>query len=151
MIAAYRNLLLATLAFFSVFCGSTLSGQTAAGKGDGKITGCPQSPNCVSSVSSVEDRWISPLAYSVSPDEAFHCLEQIIHQMKRATVVVAEDDYIHAEFRTFMGFVDDVEFQVDSGNRTVLMRSASRIGYWDMGVNRRRLEAIRAAFESKCR
>ncbi|HBZ55795.1 MAG TPA: DUF1499 domain-containing protein, partial [Syntrophobacteraceae bacterium] len=45
----------------------------------------------------------------------------------------------------------DVTFQVDSGNRTILMRSASRIGYWDLGVNRRRLEAIRAAFDSKCR
>jgi uncharacterized protein (DUF1499 family) len=102
-------------------------------------------------MSSAEDRWIAPLAFSTSPDEAFHCLEQIVRQMKRTAIVVAEEGYIHAEFRTILGFVDDVEFQVDRGNRTVLMRSASRVGYWDIGANRRRLEAIRAAFDTKCR
>jgi uncharacterized protein (DUF1499 family) len=150
--ASLRNFLLSTAAFFFVLHGWTSWGETAGGTDDGKrIAGCPGSPNCVSSMSSIEDRWIAPLAFSTSSDEAFRCLEQIIRQMQRTTSVVAEAGYIHAEFRTFLGFVDDVEFQADKANRTVLMRSASRVGYWDMGVNRRRLEAIRAVFESKCR
>lgn len=151
-LTVFRSYLLSTVAFFFVFFGGAPCGQSADGSGDGRrIGGCPQSPNCVSSLSSEEDRRIAPLTFSASPDEAFHCLEQIIRQMKRTTIVVAEEGYICAEFRTILGFVDDVEFQVDSGNRTVLMRSASRVGYWDMGVNRRRLEAISAAFDSKCR
>jgi uncharacterized protein (DUF1499 family) len=150
--ASLRNLLFSTVAFFYVLHGWTPWGQNAGATGDGKrIAGCPRSPNCVSSMSPLEDRWIAPLAFSTSPDEAFRCLEQIVRQIKRTTIVVTESGYIHAEFRTFLGFVDDVEFQVDKENPTMLMRSASRVGYWDMGVNRRRLEAIRAEFESQCR
>jgi uncharacterized protein (DUF1499 family) len=71
--------------------------------------------------------------------------------MKRTTIITADEGFIHAEARTLLGFVDDVTFEVESGSRTILMRSASRMGYWDLGVNRRRLETIRAAFDAKCR
>jgi uncharacterized protein (DUF1499 family) len=147
----YRNLVLSTLVVFSVSYGWTLCGQAARRTRDARIAGCPQSPNCVSSGGPDEDHWIAPLAFSVSPDAAFHCVVEIIRQMKRTTIVVAEEGTIHAEFRTALGFVDDVTFQVDSGSNTILMRSASRMGCWDLGVNRRRLEAIRAVFDSKCR
>ena len=53
---------------------------------------------------------------------------------------------VRAEFRTRLGFVDDVEFRIDEAARGIHVRSASRKGYWDLGVNRRRVEAIREAF-----
>lgn len=146
-----RSLFLPTLAGFAVFYGWVLCAQAVKGGGDARIIGCPPSPNCVSTVSLDEAHWIASLPFGVSPNEAFDCLLQILRHMKRTTIMVAEEGFIHAEVRTLLGFVDDVTFQVDSGNRTILMRSASRIGYWDLGVNRRRLEAIRAAFDSKCR
>jgi uncharacterized protein (DUF1499 family) len=87
------------------------------------------------------------LAFAVSPDEAFHCLKEIIRQTPRGTIVTDGQGYIRAEFGTAPGFVDDVEFELDAGNRNILMRSASRVGYWDLGVNRKRLETLRAAFD----
>ena len=145
-----RNLVLPILAGLAVFYGWALCVQAAPGRGDTRIAGCPRSPNCVSSASPDEEHWIAPLAFSVSPDEAFECLVQILRGMKRTTIITADEGFIHAEARTLLGFVDDVTFQVESGSRTILMRSASRMGYWDLGVNRRRLETIRAAFDAKC-
>jgi len=63
-------------------------------------------------------------------------------------VVTAADTYIHAEFTSAVfRFVDDVEFQIDPDTRLVHFRSASRVGRSDLGVNRERMEALRAAFE----
>jgi uncharacterized protein (DUF1499 family) len=64
--------------------------------------------------------------------------------MKRSNIVTVGDDYIHAEFTSaFFRFVDDVEFYFDSDAKTIHMRSASRIGYSDFGVNRKRLDDIK--------
>lgn len=140
-----------TAVFFLVLHGWMSWGEASEASGERRIADCPRSPNCVSSVSSSGARRIAPLTFKGSPDEAFQCLERIVRGMKRTTIVVVEKSYLHAEFRTFVGFVDDVEFLVNSADRTVLMRSASRAGYWDLGVNRRRLEAVRRAFDSQCR
>lgn len=127
-------------------------GRTASSTdGERKLAGCPKSPNCVSSMESQGNHWIAPLNLTTSVETAFQCLRQIILQMKRATIIVAEKGYIRAEFKSILGFVDDVEFEVDDGKRIVNMRSASRVGYWDIGVNRRRLEAIRTAFNERCK
>ena len=67
--------------------------------------------------------------------------------MKRSRIITASPDYLHAEFRTILGFVDDVELYIDDEQHLIHMRSASRLGYWDFGVNRRRLEAIRVEFD----
>jgi hypothetical protein len=67
--------------------------------------------------------------------------------MDRVNIVTVESDYIHAEFiSAFLHFVDDVEFCFDDENKTIHVRSASRIGYYDLGVNRRRVERIRNSF-----
>ena len=142
--------LLSALALFSMVFGWTLGGQAFRATGIGRIADCPSSPNCLSSLSTGGRHWIAPLALDVSNDKAFQCLKEIIRQTQRATIVADEEMYIRAEFKTALGFVDDVEFELDTGNRSILMRSASRVGYWDLGVNRRRLEAVRAAFNSQC-
>lgn len=69
--------------------------------------------------------------------------------MKRARIVAAEERYIHAAFTSALfRFVDDVEFFLDEGTRTIHVRSASRVGYSDFGVNRRRVEEIRTRFDA---
>jgi uncharacterized protein (DUF1499 family) len=70
--------------------------------------------------------------------------------MKRAKLVSSDAEFIHAEFRTRLGFVDDVSFALDAHRGVIHMRSASRAGYWDLGVNRRRLEKIRRDFRTQC-
>jgi len=123
--------------------------KTTGPKG-GRVTGCPDTPNCISSESSDEAHMIAPLPVSSAHEGAFDCLREIVSGMDRVTILEADQENIRAEFRTFLGFVDDVEFQLNRENRAIQMRSASRVGYWDFGVNRRRLEGIRKKFEQEC-
>jgi uncharacterized protein (DUF1499 family) len=69
--------------------------------------------------------------------------------MERTALVRETPDYLHVEFRTFLGFVDDGEFYIDETQKIIHLRSASRVGYWDLGANRRRMESIRTEFERK--
>ena len=74
-------------------------------------------------------------------------LRQVVSAMRRTRVVGATDDYLHVEFTSAVaGFVDDVEFYLDRTAQLIHVRSAARVGYYDFGVNRKRVEAIRAAF-----
>jgi uncharacterized protein (DUF1499 family) len=75
-------------------------------------------------------------------EKVFKQLRAVLQKMKRSRIVSVSQDYIHAKFRTLLGFVDDVEFYIDQEQQLIHMRSASRMGYWDFGVNRRRLETI---------
>jgi Uncharacterized protein conserved in bacteria len=73
----------------------------------------------------------------------------VLKAMDGASLVEVQPDYIHATFTsTIMRFVDDVEFQFPAGTHQIQVRSASRIGYYDFGVNRARVEKIRKAFEA---
>lgn len=90
---------------------------------------------------------IAPLKFSGDPARAFLRLQKIIAAIKGTTVVVSQPDYLHVEFQTAtLKFIDDVEFAVDATKGEIHMRSASRLGRRDFGVNRERLEKIRAAF-----
>jgi uncharacterized protein (DUF1499 family) len=127
---------------------ATMSGSARAGS---RPAPCPDSPNCISSLSPPGRHAIDPLTLHQSPDQALRCLKGIVGSMKRARIVAEEETSLRAEFRTLLGFVDDVEFEVDLSQGLIHMRSASRLGYWDLGVNRRRLEFIRSAFDKTCR
>lgn len=107
---------------------------------------CPSSPHCVSSLATDPGKRIEPLPVSGTPAETLALLEKIIRTFPRATITVRGAGYLKAEFRTRLGFVDDVEFLLDTREGVVQARSASRIGYWDLGVNRRRMEAIRKVY-----
>ena len=114
---------------------------------DGRLTPCPASPNCVSSQATDADHRMEPIRFAGTSDEALQRVKKLVEQMPRTKIVTLEDDYLHAEFRSAVfRFVDDVEFVVDPEARRVHFRSASRVGYSDMGANRRRMEKIRAAF-----
>lgn len=109
---------------------------------EGRLTACPESPNCVSSFESDEEHGIAPLSASLEQ------IESALLQMDQANIVNASDNYLYAEFTSsLMGYVDDVEFMHDPDNGITHVRSASRLGYSDMGANRGRVEAIRAAVE----
>ena len=63
-------------------------------------------------------------------------------------MIFQDSSYIHAEFRTrLLRFVDDVEFRLESETNEIAVRSASRVGYSDLGANRRRLERLRGELE----
>ena len=114
-----------------------------------RISPCPNSPNCVSSRSSDSAHYIEPLRYTGNLADARQKLINLLQTSKRFRLISVETDYIHAEFRSLIfNFVDDVEFYFSSDARTIDVRSASRTGYYDFGVNRRRVERLRAKFEN---
>jgi uncharacterized protein (DUF1499 family) len=92
---------------------------------------------------------IEPLRYTGTQDQAKQRLVQVISSMPRARVITDEGNYLHVEFTSLIfRFVDDVEFFFDDTNKLIQFRSASRTGYSDLGVNRKRMEDIRKRFES---
>lgn len=108
------------------------------GADNNQLAACPDSPNCVSSFDTRESHRIEPLQGSLDDVRA------ALMQIPRATVITEDSNYLHAEFTSrLMGFVDDVEFLADSSQGVVHVRSASRLGYSDMGVNRERVETVR--------
>ena len=111
----------------------------------GKLAPCPDSPNCVSSTASDPRHAIVGFALDRSPGAAKEELKQAIARLPRAKLISESDNYLRFEFRSFLfRFVDDVEFHLDQTTKTIQIRSASRVGHSDFGVNRRRVEAIRA-------
>lgn len=117
---------------------------TTLGITDGLFTPCPTSPNCVSSQSRDGKHRIEPLPLVGTPAETMKQLKAIISQLPRTEIIEATDSYLHAEFTSaLMGFVDDVEFYIDPVENVVQVRSASRLGESDLGVNRKRVETIR--------
>jgi uncharacterized protein (DUF1499 family) len=135
-----------TMALFS-FSGSR---PTTLGASNGQLTACPDSPNCVSSQAPASDteHSIAPIAYTGSAGEAIAKLKAVIQGQERTQIIESTDNYLYAEFATkLMGFVDDVEFYTDDSAKVIHVRSASRLGKSDLGVNRKRVEDIRSMMD----
>lgn len=116
---------------------------------EGQLAPCPQSPNCVSSQAADTDteHKIDPLTYGTDPATAIANLKSIIENQARTKIITETDTYLYAEFTSaLMGYVDDVEFYLDADAGIIHVRSASRLGQSDLGVNRKRVEAIRLRF-----
>jgi uncharacterized protein (DUF1499 family) len=117
---------------------------------DGRLAACPGTPNCVCSQEADAGHAIEPFRFEGSPDEAWQRLGAIVADWPRTRVVTSSDTYLHAESKSLVfRFTDDVEFLLDRDARLIHVRSASRAGRSDLGVNRRRVESLRAAFTAK--
>jgi uncharacterized protein (DUF1499 family) len=137
-------------------------GQAGALKGkppslgvrDGKLKPPSKTPNSVTSQANLYPdhpqktyAQIAPLPYSGDAAAAIERLKTVVEAMPRTTVVTADANYLYAQCQTqWLKFVDDLEFYADDGAKLIHMRSASRIGRKDFGVNRARVEAIRDEF-----
>ena len=115
----------------------------------GTLRACPNSPNSVSSLAESEDQRVSPLPMMGDRDKSVEMLTQVIENMPRASVITVAGPYLHAEFQTrLLRFVDDVEFLIDPDAKVIHIRSASRSGHSDLGVNRQRVEVLRREIQS---
>lgn len=119
----------------------------ALGMEDGHLSSCPASPNCVVSQGETdEEHGIAPIEYSSDREAARELLLKVLTVVPRTEVLEQTDDYIRFESTSrLLGFVDDGEFYLPEDEAVIHMRSASRMGESDLGVNRRRLEQIRLA------
>ena len=129
---------------------SACAGDRPANLGviNGALAACPDSPNCVSSQASDERHRIEPFATGDDPDAAFARLAEIVRRRPDATVINSTDTYLRVELRTTF-FTDDAEFLLDRERRLIQLRSASRLGYSDLGLNRRRIEEIRRQLQHR--
>ncbi len=109
------------------------------------LPACPSSPNCVSSLAT-DGHFIEPLRFTGDGAAARARLREILAKRADTRIVADADGRLQVEFRTFLGFVDDGLFVLDPRTGVIQVRSAARVGYWDLGKNRRRLEDIRRAF-----
>ena len=114
-----------------------------------RLSPCPTSPNCVcSEFPSDEEHFIPPIHYA--PAEINRMGIKSIIQAMGGKLVHEQDDYFAAEFSSaIFRFVDDVEFRLDVDKKILHLRSASRVGRSDLGVNKKRMERFRKLFAER--
>jgi len=109
---------------------------------------CPDTPNCVTSLAQDAEHHVEPFAFTGDPAVALAHLKAALLKEKRVAVKKEQGGYLHAEARSLVfRFVDDIEFLLDADKRVIHVRSASRTGHSDFGVNRRRVERIRNHYQ----
>ena len=117
---------------------------------DGRLNACPSSPNCVCSDETGTSSAIESLQLAVPAADAWASAEQAVRDLPRTRIVSSSADYMHAECTSsLLGFVDDLELHLRAHDGVIAVRSASRLGYFDLGVNRRRVETLRAALRER--
>ncbi|MGB5771332.1 MAG: DUF1499 domain-containing protein, partial [Crocosphaera sp.] len=131
----------------TIFAGKT---PDNLGINNEQLLPCPNTPNCVNSQSKDPEHSLEPLTYQGESAEAIAKLKDIINQEEGTEIISETDNYLYAQFTThWMGFVDDVEFAINENKGVIDVRSASRLGESDLGVNSQRIERIRKEFEQE--
>ena len=109
---------------------------------------CRDSPNCVSSQAQDDLHFIEPFKISGSPDKAWQALKKALNGQSRMVITHETADMLHAEATSLIfRFVDDINVILDTDMNLIHIRSASRIGHSDFGVNRKRIEALRVQLQ----
>jgi uncharacterized protein (DUF1499 family) len=110
-----------------------------------RLAPCPSTPNCVSSDGEEPSQRVSPFQLAAPAAEAWRAARAAVLSLPRTQIVAETGGYLHAECRSAVfGFVDDLELHLRPAQGMIAVRSAARLGYSDFGVNRRRIERLRA-------
>jgi uncharacterized protein (DUF1499 family) len=146
-----NQLIIVVILLFNLIFGfSSLALADAANLGlkNGSLSVCPDTPNCVVSQNADKTHSIAPIPYNTDLDKAREILLQVLTVVPRTQAIAQTPNYIRAESKSrIFGFIDDVEFYFPNNEKVIHVRSASRVGESDLGVNRRRIEQIRLAFQ----
>lgn len=145
-----RHIAFALFSFvFLMGCSGTIP---KLGVNSGQLLPCPDKPNCVSTQATDKIHFIEPIHFSGTAQEAQNRLLQILKTMEGAKIMATEENYVRVALTSkVLRFVDDAEFYFVATEKQKMMihlRSASRIGHSDFGVNRERIEQIRHKFHS---
>ncbi len=135
----WKLLIKTALIIMTTSCTSKVSSQPAQ-----KLPLCPKSPNCVSSQASDRSHYIEPFKLQAAPEQAWQVLIDALKNQARTRIISQTQYSLHAQASSrIFGFIDDIHALLDSEARVIHIRSASRTGYSDFGVNRKRLETLR--------
>jgi len=120
------------------------------GVSHGRLRPCPSSPNCVCSDSEDAAHSIAPFILAVPAEKAWAAARQAVAELPRTAIVTEDPQFLHAECRSaLLGFVDDLELHLRPAEGRIAVRSASRLGHSDLGVNRRRVEQLRSVLRAR--
>jgi len=120
--------------------------QPELGLHNGQLRPCPGTPNCVCSEYQDESAYVEPLSYTVKAEQAWEKIKRVISETG-GSVIIEEADYLRVAYETpLLRYIDDVEFRLDRNKQRIHVRSASRVGSSDLGVNRKRVEKIRIMY-----
>lgn len=162
------GLLFAALLLAVVAERSPMAKPPELGLRDGALAACPSTPNCVRSDDSAgggpdaADRPVDrqraadderqPLRFDGPADRAWQALLEVLRTLPRTKIVDRQDRYVRAECTSLLlRFVDDLEFHLPEGQSAIQFRSASRVGYSDLGANARRIREIRRRWQQAMR
>ncbi len=153
MARRHRNtlpLLAGAIALLAVGCSGERPADLGLLPGGAELRPCPETPNCVSNTASDEEHSIDALVLNASPQEAWQAVRAALAEMPRMEIITDDGAYLHAEQTSrLMRYVDDLELALDAEDGIIAVRSASRLGKSDLGVNRKRVEALRSALQER--
>ena len=148
IVSRFISIIIGIVVIFSSSLVFSATAFAAVGIENGHLSACPSSPNCVVSQDGDAEHAIEPIAYRGDRATAKETLLKVLSVVPRTEVVEDTDNYIHTESTSrIFKFIDDVEFYFPEDENVIHVRSASRVGESDLGVNRRRIEQIRLAMK----
>ena len=140
------SILTLVILIFIVLSTISCSQRPQLGLSHNQLLPCPSTPNCVCSENPVQSGFAAPLRFTGHPDESWQRARETITAMG-GRIVEENNHYLHAVFTSrFFRFIDDLELRLDETAGVIHFRSASRIGYSDLGVNSKRIETLRSLF-----
>jgi len=143
MVLRAGQVVLLCISFFLFSCGSSTQASKSIGLRNGALNDCPSSPNCVSTAAANSKHGAIVWAYKGTHQESMLRVRKTCESYGGATLEKSESNYLYYTFKTKRGgFTDDVEFYFDEKKEVVEFRSASRLGYSDLGSNRRRMKNL---------
>lgn len=111
---------------------------------------CPNKPNCVSSDAADRAHRVEPFELTAAPEQAWKAARAAVAALPRTTITAESEGALHAECKSLLlGFVDDLDLRLRRAEGVIAVRSASRVGYGDLGVNRKRVEHLREALRKR--
>jgi uncharacterized protein (DUF1499 family) len=115
---------------------------------DSQLKPCPESPNCVSTQTQQKSKQMDPIPFVLDPKEVLKIIKSVAENLPNTHLEKESLSYLHYTFKSrIFRFTDDVEFLIDAGQKLIHFRSASRTGYSDMGVNKKRMTEIKKTIE----
>jgi len=148
-------LIIFLLIFFSLviyffILGHQSKSKHAQGLTDGHLLKCPDTPNCFNTeIKDHAGHYISPIKIPEKTSNSLFILKDIIRNMG-GIIQVENENYFSATFSSsIFGFVDDLEIRIDTKNKIIHVRSASRVGRSDLGVNKKRIMLIKQLYKKK--
>jgi len=140
----YLKSMISTTLIFIALSGCAGSKPDSIGVHDNQLSSCPESPNCVSSDAQDEEHKVVHFRLRGDPQKSWAQMVEVVESLTRTTIVTKTETYVHAECRSkLFRFVDDLELLLNPATGIVSIRSASRLGYSDLGVNRKRYKSLR--------